>query len=190
MALFKHCQQGPHISVMKLSNSYHISCVTSLININNPNYRDTRKAILLFSRRTKYLLLNCVMRFSHLEAQVTAYLFLVLLYLSVAENRQVSPSTLSNTVLEALNITTNEKSTKSGPASNHGLPTRRFPSSFSYFSNCPFKQGVVFLGGPCGPMQAMPCGGFGCASGIGFPISTACCKLRLTSALYFASQKL
>ena len=115
------------------------------------------------------------MRFLHLQAQVAVYLSLVLVHLGVVENRQVAPSTL----LEALNITKNEENTKSAPSSNHGFPKRRFPSSFSYFSDCPCKQGVVFLGGPCGPMKATCCGGFGCASGIGFPISTVCCELLL-----------
>lgn len=123
------------------------------------------------------------MRFLQLEPQVVLYLFLVLFNLGVAKNRQLGPSTH----LETLNNTKNEENTNSGPSSNHGNPNRRLPSSFSYFSNCPFKQGVVFLGGPYGPMKATCCEGFGCASGIGFPISTVCCKLLLIVSLLLLS---
>ena len=113
------------------------------------------------------------MRFLQLQPQVVIYLFLVLFNIGLAKNRQLGP----NVLLEASNITKNEESANSGPSTNHGFQNRRYPSSLSCFSNCPFRQGVVFLGGPCGPMKATCCGGFGCASGIGFPISTVCCKL-------------
>ena len=113
------------------------------------------------------------MRFLQLEPQVVIYLFLVLFNIGLAKNRQIGP----NFLLEASNITKNKESANSGPSTNHGFQNRRYPSSLSCFSNCPFRQGVVFLGGPCGPMKATCCGGFGCASGIGFPISTVCCKL-------------
>lgn len=128
------------------------------------------------------------MRFLQLGPQVVIYLLLVLFNTGLAKNHQLGPSTL----LEALNVTTNEENTKSGPSSNHGFQNRYYPSGLSCFSNCPFRQGVVFLGGPCGPMKATCCGGFGCASGIGFPISTVCCKLLfvcllLLSRNYFIS---
>lgn len=114
------------------------------------------------------------MGFLQFKTQVVVYLSLSLLNLGVVENRQVATSTL----LQALHIAKNEtENTKSVLSSSHGFANQRFPSSFSYFSNCPLKQGVVFLGGPCGPMKATCCEGFGCASGIGFPISTVCCKL-------------
>lgn len=123
------------------------------------------------------------MRFLQLGPQVVIYVFLVLFNITLAENRQLAPSSL----LEALNITKNEESTNSGPSTNHGLQNRRYPSSLSCFSNCPIRQGVVFLGAPCGPMKATCCGGFGCASGIGFPISTVCCKLFLCLLLLLST---
>ena len=123
------------------------------------------------------------MRFLQLEAQVVIYLFVVLFNIGLATHRQLGPSAL----LEALNISKNKENTNFGPSASHGFQNRRYPSSLSCFSNCPFRQGVLFLGGPCGPMKATCCGGFGCASGIGFPISTVCCKLLFVSPLLLST---
>ena len=99
---------------------------------------------------------------------------LLVVSLRVAESGQATPSTF----VEALEITRKERNTKS--LVSHGIPnwhlSQRFPLSFSYFSNCPLKQELFFLGGPCSPVKVIGCGGFGCGTGIGFPISTVCCK--------------
>lgn len=156
---------------MYSSNSYLIRCVTSLININNINHRNTRKTLTFFPCKKTNLPYNSVM-FLYRGARITFYLFLTIVHSGVAHKSPIGPSA----VLEAVNITNKENNVKSEPPSSHDFKNRRFPSGFSYFSNCLSKQGVVFLGRPCGLMPATSCGGFNCASGIGFPISTVCCK--------------
>ena len=127
---------------------------------------------------TNHFLANSVMWFSHLETQTVAFI-LIFLTLRKVQGRQVVPSALLE-ALEELDITKSKQKSKPGSLSIHGVGNRhfprRYPSGFSYSPNCPLKQELLFLGGPCGPMRAIGCGGFGCGSGIGFPISTVCCE--------------
>lgn len=104
----------------------------------------------------------------HHETRIIFYFFLLIVHSDFAQK----PSAL----LEGLDITDIANKIKTKHCSNHDLKYQRIPHSFSSFSNCLSKQGMVFRGGPCGVMPATSCGGFNCASGIGFPISTVCCK--------------
>ncbi|PFX26334.1 uncharacterized protein LOC111329132 [Stylophora pistillata] len=105
----------------------------------------------------------------HRGTRISFYLFLLTIHADFAHKLSA--------LLEGHDITDKENKTKTEHLSNHGLKYQRIPHGFSSFSDCLSKQGMVFLGGPCGVMPATSCGGFNCASGIGFPISPVCCSL-------------